>query len=89
MARRPTASDWHELYRKAMIEPDPTLTLRRFHEALNAIESRALELRFMGLSDSKETDEMGVALRFLTLLLAGPEEEGILGSEGPTPKYDC
>ena len=68
---------WRALYKKAVLEPDPTKVDTRISQAQHAIRERARELWYSDVPLTAERRELQTALRFLRLLLAfGKRSEG-------------
>jgi hypothetical protein len=61
---------WRALYKKAVLEPDPTRLDTRISQAQHAIRERARELWYGDVPMTAERRELQTALRFLRLLLA-------------------
>jgi hypothetical protein len=59
---------WSELYRRALLESDPSLLPARIEEARKAIRVRARELWYGGSLETKERHDLDAALRFLGLM---------------------
>jgi hypothetical protein len=69
-------TDWRDLYRDALLEPDPITARPRVDKAYQAVEHRLEELK--NSPETLEIRELNVALYFLSLLrLAGPKEQRI------------
>ena len=68
MSEMPMQNSWPELYREALLEPDPTKVPARIEEAQKAICRRALELWYAGSPATKELHDLDTALHFLDLL---------------------
>ena len=60
---------WLVLYKKAVMEADPTKLETRISQAQHAIRERALELWYAQTPQTAERRELQTALRFLGLLL--------------------
>jgi len=70
-----TPNCWPELYREALLEPDPRKVPVRIEEARKAIHRRAHELWGAGLATTREQRELDAALHFLDLLrMVAPSE---------------
>jgi len=68
---------WLVLYKKAVLEPDPSKLDCRISQAQHAIRERARELWYSDVPITAERRELQTALRFLRLLLAfGKRSEG-------------
>lgn len=63
-----TGSNWLDLYREAVLEPDYRKSQLRIVQAQRAIELRARELWYAGVSDTTERRRMDTALHFLEIL---------------------
>jgi hypothetical protein len=63
-----TVTNWPELYRQAILEPDRTLLPSRIDVAREAIQHRARQLWYSGGSETKERRDLDVAMYFLGLL---------------------
>ncbi len=63
-----TSTDWRQLYREALFEPEPEKLLARIAEAYYAMQCRARELWYEGSSNGKERAQMDAACGFLELL---------------------
>ena len=61
---------WLVLYKKAVLEPDPSKLDSRILQAQHAIRERARELWYSDVPMTAERRELQTALRFLRLLLA-------------------
>jgi hypothetical protein len=60
---------WLLLYKKAVLEPDPSQMETRIAQAQHAIRERARELWYSDPAETTERRELQTALRFLRLLL--------------------
>lgn len=68
---------WLVLYKKAVLEPDPSKLDCRISQAQHAIRERARELWYSDAPMTEERRDLQTALRFLRLLLAfGKRSEG-------------
>jgi hypothetical protein len=68
---------WLALYKKAVLEPDPSKLDSRISQAQHAIRERARELWYSDVPMTAERRELQTALRFLRLLLAfGKRSDG-------------
>ncbi|MGE5054121.1 MAG: hypothetical protein ACM3WP_08125 [Acidobacteriota bacterium] len=61
---------WLALYKKAVLEPDPSKLDSRISQAQHAIWKRDCELWYSDVPMTAERRELQTALRFLRLLLA-------------------
>jgi len=68
MSATPTQSDWQAIYQEALLESDPTRVPRLIEQAHKAVLGRSFELRFAGVTETKERHELDAALYFLGLL---------------------
>jgi len=71
MSHRYMPNNWPQLYREALLEPDPMKASVRIEEAHKAIHRRALELWYDGSAKTPKTKEqrdLTAALHFLSLL---------------------
>ena len=64
---KPLKKNWPELYKQALLETDHSLLFSRIDEAEKAIQRRALGLCSSQSPETKERQNLEVALRFLTL----------------------
>ncbi len=70
-----TSTDWRQLYREALYEPEPEKLLARIAEAYYAMQCRARELWYEGSSNGKARAQMDAACGFLELLEMMAEEK--------------
>ena len=63
-----TGTSWPDLYKQAILEPDPTLLSARIIAAREAIQHRARELWYQEPAQMKERRDLDHAIRFLELL---------------------
>lgn len=59
---------WHELYRRAMQEPDPALIELRIHEAQKSVQKRARQLWYEKSGETKEREALSSAAHLLEVL---------------------
>jgi len=89
MSELPVRNNWPDLYREALLEPDPTRVPARIEEAQKAICRRALELWYAG-PPTKEMHDLDTALHFLDLLriVGTAETSPSRGKYVPKHAYD-
>ena len=63
-----TDTNWPDLYRQAILEPDKDLLPSRIEVAREAIQRRARELWYAGRSEAREIRDLDTAIYFLGLL---------------------
>ncbi len=63
-----TETNWPDLYRQAILEPDRDLLPSRIEIARHAIQRRARELWYAGRTEAKEIRDLDTAIYFLGLL---------------------
>ncbi len=59
---------WHDLYRRAMQEPDPALLELRIHEAQKSVQQRTRQLWYGKTGSSKEREALNSAAHHLEVL---------------------
>lgn len=68
MAEAERTTDWRELYKQAVLEPDPEQLAMRIDKAHKAIRWRISELWHVGAADTSERSQLDAASYFLALL---------------------
>jgi len=66
---------WLDLYREAVLEPDPDMLSTRICEAHKAIEERERQLWHEGTLESRERERLEAAYRYLEILRACVRKE--------------
>lgn len=59
---------WHDLYRRAMQEPDPALLELRIREAQQSVQNRARQLWYEKSGETKEREALSSAAHLLEVL---------------------
>ncbi len=62
------SADWRELYKRALLEPDPRKLPNRIDLAHKAIRSRARQLWYAGSCETREQCQMDAASKLLGML---------------------